>query len=141
MTLLTPHARWLATGFWPTALASLLAACLCAPVLSLFVSALGANTQQWVHLIGFVIPDAALTTLLLLTGVGIAVVLLGTGAAWLVTAFQFPGRKVLAWALLLPLAVPTYVVAYSYLDLLHPLGPVQSVLRAALGVSSPRELR
>ena len=141
MTLLTPHARWLATGFWPTALASLLAACLCAPVLSLFVSALGANTQQWMHLIGFVIPDAALTTLLLLTGVGVVVVLLGTGAAWLVTAFQFPGRKVLAWALLLPLAVPTYVVAFSYLDLLHPLGPVQSVLRAALGLSSPRELR
>jgi iron(III) transport system permease protein len=69
------------------------------------------------------------------------VAMLGTGAAWLVTAFQFPGRKVLVWALLLPLAVPTYVVAYSYLDLLHPIGPIQSMIRTALGYSSPREFR
>ena len=97
--------------------------------------------MQWAHLARFVIPDAALTTLLLLLGVGVAVALLGTGAAWLVTAFQFPGRIVLVWALLLPLAVPTYVVAYSYLDLMHPIGPVQSLIRAALGYQSPREFR
>ena len=49
------------------------------------------------------------------------------GAAWLVTAYDFPGRRVLDWALLLPLAVPTYIVAYAYLDLLHPIGPVQTL--------------
>ena len=66
---------------------------------------------------------------------------LGTGAAWLVTAYDFPGRRVLDWALLLPLAVPTYIVAYAYLDLLHPVGPVQTAIRALLGIDSPRDFR
>ncbi|MEI6837073.1 MAG: iron ABC transporter permease [Alcaligenaceae bacterium] len=141
MIQLPSRSHWLATGKWPSALAGLIAACVLAPLLSLLMSALGSNPMQWAHLARFVIPDAALTTLLLLLGVGVAVALLGTGAAWLVTAFQFPGRKVLVWALLLPLAVPTYVVAYSYLDLMHPIGPVQSLLRTALGYQSPREFR
>ena len=141
MSLTLSRNRWLATGLWPTALACLIAVCVLAPIASLVVSALSANNTQWAHLSRYVIPDAALTTLLLLLGVGLVVAMLGTGAAWLVTAFQFPGRKVLVWALLLPLAVPTYVVAYSYLDLLHPIGPIQSMIRAALGYSSPREFR
>ena len=141
MIQLPSRSHWLATGKWPSALAGLIAACVLAPLLSLLVSALGSNHMQWAHLARFVIPDAALTTLLLLLGVGVAVALLGTGAAWLVTAFQFPGRIVLVWALLLPLAVPTYVVAYSYLDLMHPIGPVQSLIRAVLGYQSPREFR
>ena len=133
--------RWLATGFWPTALASLIALCVLAPIASLLLSALSSANTQWAHLSRFVIPDAALTTQLLLTGVGVVVAMLGTGAAWLVAAFKFPGRQLLVWALLLPLAVPTYVVAYSYLDLLHPIGPLQSLIRAVLGYSSPREFR
>ena len=141
MIQLPSRSHWLATGKWPLALAGLIAACVLAPLLSLLVSAFGSNHIQWAHLARFVIPDAALTTLLLLLGVGVAVALLGTGAAWLVTAFQFPARKVLVWALLLPLAVPTYVVAYSYLDLMHPIGPVQSLIRTALGYQSPREFR
>ncbi len=141
MIQLPSRSHWLATGKWPSALAGLIAACVLAPLLSLLVSALGSNHMQWAHLARFVIPDAALTTLLLLLGVGVAVALMGTGAAWLVTAFQFPGRIVLVWALLLPLAVPTYVVAYSYLDLMHPIGPVQSLIRAVLGYQSPREFR
>ena len=62
-------------------------------------------------------------------------------AAWLVTAYDFPGRRILDWALLLPLAVPTYIVAYAYLDILHPIGPVQTALRAILGIATPRDLR
>src|SRR3546814_7387802 len=67
--------------------------------------------------------------------------LIGTGAAWLVTAYDFPGRRALAWALLLPLAVPTYIVAFAYLDLLHPLGPIQGLVREVLGYDSPRDFR
>lgn len=141
MPLTLTRNRWLATGLWPTVLACCVAACVLAPVASLIISALSSSQTQWAHLSRYVIPDAALTTLLLLLGVGIVVAMLGTGAAWLVTAFQFPGRKILVWALLLPLAVPTYVVAYSYLDLLHPIGPLQSIVRTALGYSSPREFR
>src|SRR5690606_35708695 len=66
---------------------------------------------------------------------------IGAGAAWLVTAYDFPGRRVVSWAMLLPLAVPTYIVAFAYLDLLHPLGPVQGLLRAVLGYDSPRDFR
>ena len=65
---------------------------------------------------------------------------IGVGTAWLVTMFRFPGRRVFEWALLLPLAVPTYIVAYAYLDVLHPIGPVQTTLRELLGIARPRDL-
>ena len=68
-------------------------------------------------------------------------VTVGAGLAWLVTAFDFPGRRLLDGCLLLPLAVPTYIVAYAYLDVLHPVGPVQETLRWILGYEGPREFR
>lgn len=80
-------------------------------------------------------------TLLLLAGVGVLVTCLGTGSAWLVTAYKFPTQRILSWALLLPLAVPTYIVAFAYLDILHPIGPVQSLIRDVLGYDSPRQFR
>lgn len=61
--------------------------------------------------------------MLLLAGVAIMVGVIGVGSAWAVTAWDFHGRKVLSWALLLPLAMPTYIVAFAWLDLLHPIGP------------------
>jgi iron(III) transport system permease protein len=112
-----------------------------APLLALAWQAAGGNVGQWAHLAEHVLPRAGLNTLLVLAGVGVIVGIVGTGTAWLVTAFEFPGRKTLAWALLLPLAVPTYIVAYVYLDLLHPLGPLHGGLRALLGIDDPRDLR
>ena len=61
--------------------------------------------------------------MLLLAGVAVMVGVIGVGSAWAVTAWDFPGRKILSWALLLPLAMPTYIVAFAWLDLLHPIGP------------------
>ena len=78
----------------------------------------------------------SLDTALLLAGVAIIAAIAGTGTAWLVTAYQFPGRDTLAWLLPLPLAIPTYIVAYVYVDLLDALGPVQIALRALTGWSS-----
>ncbi|WP_198969069.1 ABC transporter permease [Xylophilus sp. ASV27] len=112
-----------------------------APVASLAWLALGADFSHWVHLATHVLPDAARNTALLLAGVGVLVLVIGTGCAWLVTACDFPGRRVLHWALLLPLAMPTYIVAFAYLDLLHPIGPVQGALRWLLGYDSPRQFR
>jgi iron(III) transport system permease protein len=112
-----------------------------APLVALGVAALPGSENLWQHLIDNVVPAAAQDTILLLSGVGLLAAAIGVGTAWLVTAFDFPGRRLLDWALLLPLAVPTYIVAYAYLDLLHPVGPVQTALRALLGVDSPRELR
>lgn len=111
------------------------------PVMALVVMALQGSGEVLGHLASTVLPVAFRNTLLLLAGVGVLVILIGTGAAWLVTAYDFPGRKIVSWALLLPLAFPTYIIAYAYLDLLHPIGPVQSLIRYVLGFDSPQQLR
>ncbi|MEI2414631.1 iron ABC transporter permease [Orrella sp. JC864] len=121
--------------------AMLIALAVLAPLVSLATAALDSDLAHWAHLARNVLPQAALNTLMLLTGVGVLVTLLGTGSAWLVTAYDFPGRRMLTWALLLPLAVPTYIIAFAYLDLLHPIGPIQTALRTALGFDSPRQFR
>ncbi|MFE1602009.1 ABC transporter permease [Methylobacterium sp. ID0610] len=131
----------LAPGLLTWTLAAGLAALLVlAPLLSLAAEALQGSGGLWPHLLAYVLPQAVRDTALLLAGVGLLVVAIGTGAAWLVAAYEFPGRRLLDWALLLPLAVPTYIVAYAYLDLLHPVGPVQGAIRALLGVARPRDL-
>ncbi|HUD32205.1 MAG TPA: iron ABC transporter permease, partial [Variovorax sp.] len=112
-----------------------------APVATLAVLALRADASHWSHLFAHVLPDAAWNTAVLLAGVGAVVLAIGVGCAWLVSACDFPGRRVLHWALLLPLAMPTYIVAFAYLDLLHPIGPVQGALRWLLGHDSPRDFR
>ena len=112
-----------------------------APIVSLGWLALGADFSHWQDLVRYVLPDAAANTAMLLAGVGLLVLLVGTGCAWLVTAYDFPGRRWLHWALLLPLAMPAYIVAFAYLDLLHPIGPVQGALRWMLGYDSPRQWR
>lgn len=112
-----------------------------APIAALAVVAARGSNDLWAHLSEFVLASALADTLVLLVGVGALAAAIGTGAAWLVTAYEFPLRRVLDWALLLPLAVPTYIIAYTYLDVLHPIGPVQTVLRAWLGVESARDWR
>ncbi len=112
-----------------------------APVATLAWLAAGSDLAHWVNLLHNVLPRAALNTAVLLTGVGALVLVIGTGCAWLVTACDFPGRRLLHWALLLPLAMPTYIVAFAYLDLLHPIGPVQGAIRWLLGFDSPRQFR
>jgi iron(III) transport system permease protein len=112
-----------------------------APVAALAVTAARGSAGLWQHLLAYVLPAAARDSVLLLAGVGLVAAGIGTVSAWLVSAYDFPGRRVLDWALLLPLAVPTYIVAYAYLDVLHPIGPVQEVVRTLLGYESPREFR
>jgi iron(III) transport system permease protein len=121
--------------------AALVALIVCAPLVALGWQALGASAGHWSHLAAYVLPQAAANTGLLLLGVGLLTALLGTGSAWLVSAYEFRGRRMLSWALLLPLAVPTYIVAFAYLDLLHPIGPIQGLVRAVLGYDSPRQFR
>lgn len=111
------------------------------PLLFLLWIAASSGVSHWEHLLKYVLPDAAFNTLILLLGVGVLVMVIGTGSAWLVTAFDFPGKRLLSWALLLPLAMPTYIVAFAWLDLLHPIGPIQEVIRSLLGYNSPREFR
>ncbi|MEN3387156.1 iron ABC transporter permease [Brucella melitensis] len=111
------------------------------PVLALALEALQGSAGLWSHLAFTTLPAAFADTVILLSGVGLIAAVLGTSMAWLVTAYDFRGRAVLEWALLLPLAVPTYIIAYAYLDLLHPVGPMQGAVRFLLGYDSPRQFR
>ncbi len=111
------------------------------PVVALAAIAAQGSGDLWPHLARYVMPQALADTAILLAGVGLIVVVIGTGTAWLVTAFEFPFRRWLDWLLLLPLAIPTYIIAFAYLDMLHPLGPVQGAIRAMLGYASPRDFR
>ncbi len=120
-----PLLRWAA---WLAALA--VAAPLASVVLNVFR---GGTGDTWAHLAATVLPDYVASTLLLCAGVGTGVMLLGVGSAWLVTRHEFPGRAAFEWLLVLPLAMPAYVMAYAYTDLLQFVGPVQSALRRAFG--------
>lgn len=127
-------------GAWVLA-SVLIAALTLVPILALGWQAAQGSDGLWSHLSRHVLPHALGQTLILMAGVGFLTAAIGTGIAWLVTAYDFPGRRSLEWALLLPLAVPTYIIAYAYLDMLHPLGPFQSAIRAVLGFDSPRDFR
>jgi iron(III) transport system permease protein len=83
----------------------------------------------WGHLVDTVLARYVVNTLGLIAGVGTGTLVIGVGTAWLVVMCRFPGRRLFEWALLLPLAVPTYVIAYAYTDLLQYPGPVQTALR------------
>lgn len=111
------------------------------PIATIVVLAIADTGELWSQILANVLPQAAWNTGLLLLGTGLIAISVGTGAAWLVTAYDFRGRGIVEWALLLPLAVPTYIMAYAYLDILNPLGPIQSTLRFVLGYSSPRAFR
>jgi iron(III) transport system permease protein len=114
-------------------LAVCIAALIALPVI-VVASRIGADTGGvWTHLAHTVLPGYIGNTVALMAGVAAVSAVVGTGTAWLVTMFRFPGSRVLEWALLLPLAVPAYVMAYVYTDLLQVAGPVQGWMRAVFG--------
>lgn len=90
------------------------------------------------HLRSTVLSDYAINSALLVLLTGGLAIIFGTATAWLTGACQFFGSRLLSWLLVLPLAAPAYVVAYAYTDLLDVSGPLQTALRAWLGVT-PRE--
>jgi iron(III) transport system permease protein len=105
------------------------------PVVSVLFSLTQSGGGTWSHLAATVLPSYLFNTAVLVAGVGIGVPVIGAGTAWLVTMCRFPGRRIFEWALILPLAVPAYVMAYAYTDFLQPAGPVQSLLRELTGLA------
>lgn len=93
----------------------------------------GGTAGTWGHLFDTVLPEYVANSIWLCLGVGIGVASMGTGAAWLVALNDFPGRRIAEWALLLPMAMPAYVLAYTYTDFLQFVGPVQTSLREYFG--------
>ena len=103
------------------------------PVLIVVSRVLQDTGGAWDHLASTVLPTYIVNTVLLIIGVAVLAGSMGVTTAWLVTMHRFPGSRILEWALLLPLAVPAYVMAYVFTDLLEFAGPVQSALRDLFG--------
>ncbi|KAA3622624.1 MAG: iron ABC transporter permease [Proteobacteria bacterium] len=109
------------------------------PVVVVLVLAFNPTENIWPHLVDTVLGHYVLVTVLLMLGVGVGVFLTGVSTAWLVTMCRFPGRRYFEWLLLLPLAMPAYVIAYMYTDLLEYSGPVQGLLRRLFDWESSRD--
>ncbi|TBW59102.1 iron ABC transporter permease [Marinobacter halodurans] len=118
--------RWLLAATLTTLLVAL-------PVGAVLVLALFPDDNIWPHLVQTTLPIYLTNTIKLMLGVSVLTLVIGVGTAWLVTMCQFPGRRFFEWALLLPFAVPAYVIAYVYTALLDYAGPVQAALRDAFG--------
>uniref|UniRef100_UPI003BA01EFB ABC transporter permease n=1 Tax=Aeromonas jandaei TaxID=650 RepID=UPI003BA01EFB len=126
------NSGWI-TGSWATALL------LALPVLALVFSAFSAEGELFRHLADTVLLDYLANTLGLVVSVVLLSLLFGVPTAWLVAMCQVPGRRALQWALMLPMAMPSYIVAYVYTDLLDYSGPLQAGLRALFGWNSPAD--
>ena len=127
---------------WPTSwvVATLfLVAVFISPILAVFAAATGDSNELWSHLANTVLPRYVSNTVILAAGVGTIALLFGVSTAWLVSRYEFPGRRSMEWILLLPAAVPAYIVAYTYTDFLEYAGPVQSLLRDMFGWRSARD--
>lgn len=113
---------------------------LCLPALvPLFVVLMAVLTPEveiWSHLARYVLPGVAANTLVLVFGVSAGAAALGTSLAWLTATCEFPGRRFFEWALLLPLAMPGYVLAFIAVGFLDFTGPLQTWLRELFGSSS-----
>jgi len=114
--------------------AVVIAALILLPVIVIASYALQADGALWQHLLDTVLNEYLVNSLLLLLGVGVGVLLLGVPTAWLTSMCSFPGRRWLSWALLLPLAMPAYIIAYTYTGLLDFAGPVQTWIRDLTGL-------
>ena len=111
------------------ALTVLVSAVLSLPVIVVSASVFLSSGDVWQHLYTTVLADYVINSLVLMFGVGSLALPLGVIPAWLVTLYRFPFSRQLEWALLLPLAIPSYIIAYTYTGLLDVAGPVQSRLR------------
>lgn len=99
------------------------------PLTTIVSSLLQPFSSVWQHLASTVLSDYVINSLLLMFGVAIGTFVLGVSSAWLTTMCQFPGRRWLSWALLLPMAMPAYIIAYTYTGMLDFSGPLQTSLR------------
>ncbi len=114
---------------------------ICLPIISVVYLAVFPSENIWPHLYATVLPTYLLNTFLLMAGVATGTFLIGVSTAWVVTHYEFSGRNILVWALLLPFAVPAYVIAFIYTDLLEYSGPVQSLLRHMFNWQSAADYR
>ena len=123
-----PRRSWL----W-TAAALVAAAVVSLPILAVLGSLAHPAWAVWAHLARTQLPELLLNTVALVAAVGLGVLLLGTTLAWLIVTCEFPGRRLFEWALVLPLALPAYVIGFVFLGIFEYAGPLQTALRGWLG--------
>ncbi len=111
------------------------------PVASVLLGIFGESSDTWQHLASTVLATYLGNSAVLALGVGVVTLIMGVGTAWLVATCEFPGRRMLETGLILPLAMPTYIVAYTYAEVLAHAGPVQGVLQIVLDPSTTAALR
>ncbi|MGK7875861.1 MAG: ABC transporter permease [Xenococcaceae cyanobacterium] len=119
-----------------TILVIAIAALISTPIIFVLGSVFSDSEDIWNHLASTVLTDYIINSLCLMLGVGCGVLVIGVGTAWLVTMCRFPASRLFEWALLLPLAAPAYLLAYTYTDMLDFYGPVQTWLRELFAWSS-----
>ncbi len=124
--------RWWRLDGW-SALTVGIALLIAVPVLVVLAHVFVPSGDVWAHLAATLLPTYIINSLWLMAGVGCGTLVIGVGTAWLVTMCRFPGQRLFEWALLLPMAMPAYVIAYTYTGLLEFAGPVQDALRALTG--------
>lgn len=120
-------------------IAVVLALLLSAPLIALFVEAMTSSGDSFEYIKQTVLADYVINTLILVLSVGVLVLLIGVPLAWLMAVCEFRGKSFFKWALVLPLAMPAYLVAYTYTDLLDYAGPIQVALRDWFGWQSPQD--
>jgi iron(III) transport system permease protein len=109
------------------------------PVLAVLVVAFGDSGGLWSHLYDTVLGRYISNTLILMAGVGVVAIGFGVSSAWVVSRYDFAGRRILEWMLLLPAAIPAYIIAYTYTEFFEYAGPLQSSLRHLFDWQSPRD--
>jgi iron(III) transport system permease protein len=129
---------WRHFDLW-SVVAVLIAAAVLLPIFAIGWLALFPAENIWPHLLSTTLPRYLFNSLLLMASVGVIAGVIGTTTAWLVVMKQFPLRRVVEWALLLPLAIPAYIGAYALVDFWEYAGPMQSALREVFGWSSARD--
>ncbi|MDC1036258.1 iron ABC transporter permease [Alphaproteobacteria bacterium] len=117
----------------------LLCSLILGPVLAVLVAAFGDSGGLWSHLYDTVLGRYISNTLILMAGVGFVAIGFGVSSAWVINRYDFAGRRILEWMLLLPAAIPAYIIAYSYTEFFEYAGPLQSGLRHLFGWQSPRD--
>lgn len=116
-------------------LVGLIAALFGLPFLALLLQLLTPETDLWQHLFSTVLNSYLWHSVWMVIGVGLGALLLGVSCAWLVAVHDFPGRRYFTWLLILPMAMPAYIVAYAYTWFLDVSGPLQTALRTMTGWS------
>lgn len=126
MTLSHSHRRWIAVSLITSAFVAV-------PMVFVVLTLFSPADPEWQHIKSTLLSTYVSNTVILMLLVALLTTLIGVSTAWLTAATQFPARRALSWALILPLAAPAYIVAYIYTDLLEFSGPIQSGLRALTG--------